>query len=253
MAGVHRERARAALQIFGPAVDVSGRCVLDVGCGLGSRTLGYVELGARWVVGLDISPERTRLAAATARGWAAGARPCLVVADAGRLPFRAERFDCVLSTDAWEHLDVPLLALRECARVLRPGGTLAISALPYYSPWGAHAWSWLPLPWIQVILPRRRVFGLMAWIEAWRHVNAHRPSAVRMDWRRPDDPAHVRRLTVAALERCLALSGLAPLRCATIPVGAAYGGMLARLTGRLVRLPLLREVLAGIVVIVARK
>jgi SAM-dependent methyltransferase len=247
------EMARAALEVLGPAVDVSGRRVLDVGCGLGGKTVYYAEQGARLVVGVDISEERACVAAVLADRHSAGAKVRIVVSDAARLPFRAGLFDYVISTDTWEHLHTPILALRECTRVVQPDGTVAISAMPYYSPWGAHTWSWLLLPWIQVILPRRYLFNLMSWIEQRWQINARRPGAVRLDWTRPDDPAHARRLTVAALEHSLSASGMTTLHFTIVPVGTHYGSIVAWLTHTLVRLPVLRELLAGVVVIVMHK
>jgi SAM-dependent methyltransferase len=244
--------APAALEMLGP-VKLAEQRILDVGCGLGGKTLYYAEQGARWAIGLDISGERVRVAQMLARQHQAGMAVQFVIGDAARLPFRSDLFDCVISTDTWEHLRAPVLALRECARAVRPGGAVSLSVLPYFSPWGAHAWNWLPLPWIQVLLPWRCLFRLMSWLERRRQINARLPSAVRLDWADPGDPAHARRLTVAALERSLFRSGMTTLRFAVIPVGARYGGIVARLTRSLVRLPLLRELLAGIVIIVQEK
>lgn len=253
LAQANYETAQAALQLFEPALDIAGHRILDAGCGLGGRTLYYAEQRARRVVGLDASPERAGVAAALASRHAAGANVRIVVGDAARLPFRAEAFDGVVSTDSWEHLQSPTLALRECARVVRHGGTVAISAISYYSPWGAHAWNWLPLPWIQVILPRRCLFRLIAWIERRRQINARLPSVARLDWSRPDDPAHARHLTVASMVHALSASNMTTIRFTVIPVGTRYGGILAKVTQALIGLPLLRELLAGMMVIVMQK
>jgi SAM-dependent methyltransferase len=244
--------ARAALELFELPADMSG-CVLDVGCGLGGKTAYYAESGARLMIGLEMDGERARVASVFADAHPSGSKVHIVIGDAAHIPFRTALFDTVISTDTWEHLAAPAMALLECARVVRGGGTVAISAVPYYSPWGAHAWSWLPLPWIQVILPRRCLFGLMAWIERRRRVNIRRPSAVRLDWTRSDEPVHARRLTVAALKRNLPLDRMKLLRFTIVPVGARYGSVAARVMGALVRLPLLRELLAGMMVVVMRR
>lgn len=49
---------------------------------------------------------------------------CTVIADAGRLPFRSESFDGVLSAAVLEHLPEPGWSLDEVRRVLRPSGKL---------------------------------------------------------------------------------------------------------------------------------
>jgi SAM-dependent methyltransferase len=45
-----------------------------------------------------------------------------------RIPFRDASFDAVLCTETLEHLTEPQTFLREAARVLRPGGTLFLTA-----------------------------------------------------------------------------------------------------------------------------
>lgn len=245
--------AHVALEVFEPTVDVSGQQVLDVGCGLGGKTVYYAEQGAQLVVGLETSKARAHVARALANQHPAGTKVQIIVGDAARLPFRADLFDLLISIDTWEHLHAPILALCECERVVQPGGTVLISAMPYYSPWGSHAWYWLPLPWLPSLLPRRILFFLVSQIELYRQINAHLSTAVQMDWASPDDPAHTRQLTVAALKRSLSFCGLVILHFEILPVGARYSGVIARLVRVLIRFPLLRELLAGLVVVVMRK
>jgi SAM-dependent methyltransferase len=45
----------------------------------------------------------------------------------GRLPAEAADYDCVLSTQVLEHVEDPTAYLRECYRVLRPGGNLLLT------------------------------------------------------------------------------------------------------------------------------
>src|SRR5690606_27976232 len=47
-----------------------------------------------------------------------------LVADAKAIPYPDERFDLVFSDNVMQHLDDPVLVLKEIARVLRPGGKL---------------------------------------------------------------------------------------------------------------------------------
>lgn len=50
-----------------------------------------------------------------------------IVADGARLPLRCASVDTVICTETLEHVAHPQEMVRECARVLRPGGTLIIS------------------------------------------------------------------------------------------------------------------------------
>jgi SAM-dependent methyltransferase len=51
-----------------------------------------------------------------------------VIGDALRLPFANRSFDLVISQEAVEHISDPFWAVREMARVLRPGGKLYLQA-----------------------------------------------------------------------------------------------------------------------------
>ena len=90
---------------------VKGR-ILDVACGTG---YGTAMLGA---VGADLSLEALRYARRHPAPY--------VAADAVRLPF-GRSFDAVVSFETIEHLPDAARFVAECARVLKPGGTLLVS------------------------------------------------------------------------------------------------------------------------------
>ena len=98
------------------------RDVLDAGCGAGGFLAPLRSLGAR-VVGADAEPEALRLSAAR--------HAPLVRARCERLPFADASFDLVCLFDVLEHLDDDRAAVREAARVLRPGGLLFASVPAY--------------------------------------------------------------------------------------------------------------------------
>jgi SAM-dependent methyltransferase len=63
-----------------------------------------------------------------------GAGEADIVADAASLPLEQESVDLVLSTQVLEHVPEPADVLRECHRILRPGGRVALTAPLAWEP-----------------------------------------------------------------------------------------------------------------------
>lgn len=101
-----------------------GTRVLEIGPGSGTYTEALARAPhAAQVVCLDIQPAMLR----KVRGRLRGNAPGLVCADASSLPFPDASFDRILMVTVLGEVPDRLGALRECARVLRPRGVLAVS------------------------------------------------------------------------------------------------------------------------------
>jgi SAM-dependent methyltransferase len=142
-----------------------GLKVLDVGCGPGTITLdlaGRVAPGR--VVGLDRAGEVLDEARATTR--TAGATNVEIrQGDVLALPFADASFDVVHAHQVLQHLAEPVAALREMARVCRPGGVVAARDSDY------RAMAWYP-----------ENAGLDRWLALYRQVarsNGAEPDAGR--------------------------------------------------------------------------
>ena len=116
------------------AASPRGVRALDVAAGPGNVAAELVAQGAREVVALDLS--LAMLAEGARRGherirWVAG--------DAQRLPLPDAAFDVVTISFGLRNVPDPERALREFARVLRPGGRLVVCefAAPLWAPFRA--------------------------------------------------------------------------------------------------------------------
>src|SRR5205823_2459924 len=112
---------RHAMELIVPWVAASlrpGERVLDIAGGSGAHASRIARAAGVTVAGLDISEEMVRQR---------GEDPLLtenVVGDMEALPFPDESFDAALFVAALHHVPDSLPALREAARVLKPGGLL---------------------------------------------------------------------------------------------------------------------------------
>jgi SAM-dependent methyltransferase len=112
--------------------------VLDLGCGGGRHAFEVYRRGGT-VVAFDASHSELReVSNMTAAMRAAGEAPPgggagAVGGDATRMPFGDESFDGVIAAEVLEHVPGDQRALGEIARVLRPGGTLAVT-VPAWLP-----------------------------------------------------------------------------------------------------------------------
>lgn len=105
------------------ALTDSGR-LLDVGCGTGEFIrLALQRFPAAMCIGVDVT--RAMLAQAREK-FRQAPRVRVALATAEALPFDAERFEAVVSCNMLHHVQEVRVALREWARVLRPGGQLLI-------------------------------------------------------------------------------------------------------------------------------
>lgn len=112
--------------------------VIDVGCGAGRHAFEAYRRGAD-VIAFDrdeaeLKSVETILHAMGENGEApAAASAEVVVGDALNLPYPDETFDCVIASEILEHVTQDDAAIAELIRVLKVGGTLAVS-VPRWLP-----------------------------------------------------------------------------------------------------------------------
>lgn len=102
-------------------------CVLDVGCGVGATPALLVKKYGARVVGVDISPLMIERARERVERERLGRRVELKMADVCSLPFGDGEFDSVVCESVLTFVRNKERALREMARVLKPGGYLGLN------------------------------------------------------------------------------------------------------------------------------
>ena len=114
---------------------LSGDRMLDMGAGGGRHAFEAVRRGAH-VVAFDLGMSDLRQAAATLYAMQLEEKPAgnslCVQGNALALPFADGAFDRIVCSEVMEHIHDDRGAARELARVLRPGGTIAVTVPSFF-------------------------------------------------------------------------------------------------------------------------
>lgn len=104
-----------------------GDRVLDIGCGTGGPAVRLAERADVHVVGVTISEQQAQRATERAERAGVADRVEFHHADAMALPFAGASFDKAFALESIMHVPDRAGALAQAARVLRPGGRLALT------------------------------------------------------------------------------------------------------------------------------
>jgi ubiquinone/menaquinone biosynthesis C-methylase UbiE len=110
---------------FGAAGVLPGRIAADIGAGSGFVTEGLLQRGLR-VIAVDRSEA---MIAEMRKKFGTDATVDYRIGDAESLPLPDESVDYAFGNMYLHHVESPAAAIREMARILRPGGRLVITDL----------------------------------------------------------------------------------------------------------------------------
>ena len=145
-------------------VPASPHTMLDVASGTAGVALQLAERTAAGVIGVDLTMQMLAEGRENVAAAGLGTRIQLVAGRAEQLPFADQTFDALTFTYLLRYVDDPQATLRELARVVKPGATVA--SLEFFLPPNRF---WRVMWWLytRLVLP---VGGLLTGGRAWFRV-----------------------------------------------------------------------------------
>jgi 2-polyprenyl-6-hydroxyphenyl methylase/3-demethylubiquinone-9 3-methyltransferase len=132
--------AKRARYILERVADLKPKSVLDAGCGRGFYSSSLCEFSfIKKITGIDLREKYL----IKARRFITDKRVTLQQADIYTLPFAAETFDFIISSEVMEHLPDDVKALKALHKITKKGGTLIVTV-----PDANYPFLWDPLNWI---------------------------------------------------------------------------------------------------------
>jgi SAM-dependent methyltransferase len=191
-------KSKLTVLLPGIEAEVEGKVVLDFGCGPGAEVKDMALLGAKRVVGLDISRKWLQVAQKEAEKAGVAAK-CEFVTSV------VNPVDVIVSLDSFEHFADPDEALRKMYSLLEPGGCAFISFGPtWYHPLGGHLFS--VFPWAHLVL---REDALIRWRARFKNDGATKFAEVE---------GGLNQMTIRRFEEMLKRSSFAIDRLELIPI-----------------------------------
>jgi 2-polyprenyl-3-methyl-5-hydroxy-6-metoxy-1,4-benzoquinol methylase len=152
-------------------IALAGKRVLDLGCNDGSISPQYVQAGAASVVGVDIDEG----AIARAQQRLASDRVSFALSTVEGIPLPDASIDTICCYDVMEHVAKPAELLKECFRVMAPGGQMLVGTWGWWHPFAPHLWAVMPVPWAHVLVSERSLLqaSRLVYHSPWYVPNMH--------------------------------------------------------------------------------
>lgn len=154
-----REGLAILTEVFPDFLDhISGKTIIDFGCGGGGQSAALAMSGAKRVVGVDINDKSLLKARELIRGLdlekSVEFRNNIGSDEVGQ-------FDIVISQNSMEHFFDPAGILATMKSALTPEGELFVTfGPPWFAPHGSHMNYFLTIPWANIIFSQRAVMNV---------------------------------------------------------------------------------------------
>lgn len=203
---------------------IANKRIIDFGCGHGNQSLALAELGASYVLGVEVQLDR--LQRAESRRQDSPYRDRInFVAKLGEND--AANYDIALSLNSFEHFADPAGVLLEIHRALVRGGKLMIAFGPvWFSAYGPHQMEVSLSPWPHMLFPEK------VYMKARGHILGDNSMKTYAD-------RFLNKMSVRRFEKIVAAS---PFTCDYVRYNCSFG------LNALARVPLIRELFVNQIV-----
>ena len=146
-------------QLLSPFASFEGKTVVDLGCNRGYLLQAFLAHERFEAIGVDIDPVALQIGRETH-----GDAIRFVPSTDQSIPLANESADVIYSIDTFEHLMALEEILRDCHRILKPGGRMLILFGPYYNPYGSHLEDTIPVPWLNTVFSMDTLLEVAAYL-----------------------------------------------------------------------------------------
>lgn len=138
---------------------VSGKCVVDFGCGAGYQSIALVKKFDCSVIGVDANKKTLEKAIINAKNYNISSQRLSFVESISSDMLNS--FDVVISQNAFEHFKNPEQILNEMNGLLNDSGIVILTfGPPWFAPYGSHMQFFCKVPWINIIFSEKTVMNV---------------------------------------------------------------------------------------------